>query len=553
MIWRSGDSVSPTSALGSDEVEIILRTFDVLYILDLGGNPVKNLGRSDPDENVFDIRDAGVAIALFVKTSQSTELGKLYHNVRRGTRSEKEHYLFTHSVDDTEWKELAPVEPDYLFVPRSASIQEEWDQHEAVTSIFTLGGPGVKTNRDNLTIHFTEEEAWSTAVEFVRIPEADARERWKLPPANVESKGWHYESAKADLILQFAKRDFNPTAKATGSPTKARKQLVRPITYRPFDIRWTVWTGTTQGYIAWPSTDAMKHYLNARDNKGRYHNLGLVTARQNASGRADHFFVTRLPTEMKTAESTRGSLTFPLYKYLDDGVEALFGSNRETTLSTSWATSLAAVTGLRYTADGPGDLTDTFGPEDALAYVYGVLYAPSYRQHFIEQLRSDYARIPLPPSGDLFRSICRIGHRLIGLHTGDPIGGIESGQASFPVAGTNEVENLTATGLPPRYTPAGYILPGGEVPQEGRVWLQAFRRKSTFTPQYFAGVDPNVWNYTIGGHQVLLKWLRARIGRVMTVDDLTHFLRTANALHATLELESKIDVHVRQLLGLVPE
>ena len=104
----------------------LLRTFDVLYVLDLGGNRIKNLGRTDPDENIFDIRDAGVAIALFIKRSDSKELGQLYHYVRRGTRAEKESFLSTHSVDDTEWQELSPSAPDFLFVPRSRTLQEEW-------------------------------------------------------------------------------------------------------------------------------------------------------------------------------------------------------------------------------------------------------------------------------------------------------------------------------------------------------------------------------------------------------------------------------------------
>lgn len=106
----------------------------------------------------------------------------------------------------------------------------------------------------------------------------------------------------------------------------------------------------------------MRNYLAARDGDGKYHNLGLVAARQNTSGRVDHFFVTRLPTEMKTAESTRGSLTFPLYRYPVTDVEGQgqlqFGVERETTVSAEWARGVVTRTGLAFIPDGPGDLDE---------------------------------------------------------------------------------------------------------------------------------------------------------------------------------------------------
>ena len=163
--------------------------------------------------------------------------------------------------------------------------------------------------------------------------------------------------------FSISKYGYKPADKISGTPNEAKKALVRPITYRPFDTRWTIWTGTTQGYVAWPSADAMKQYLNARDENGRYHNIGLVTARQNTSGRADHFFGSSLPSEMKTAESTRGSLTFPLYRYLNEGgVQPLFGAAREANISPDWIEFLASRTGLAYTVDGLAILKSHLGP-----------------------------------------------------------------------------------------------------------------------------------------------------------------------------------------------
>jgi predicted helicase len=232
----------------------LLRTFDQLYVLDLGGNPIRSAGRDDPDENIFDIKDAGVAIALFAKTSDSLNLGRIFYRVQRGTRAQKELFLRDHIVSDVNWEEIAPDTPDYLFVPRSATRQREWERHRSLTEIFTLSGPGIKTGRDALTIQLSPGDAWAAAVDFARLPEVVSRDRWKLGPASEESKSWRYQSAHADVVASLGAYGFKPAANPTGDPKRAMRALIRPLTYRPFDTRWTLWTGTTQGYIAWPST-----------------------------------------------------------------------------------------------------------------------------------------------------------------------------------------------------------------------------------------------------------------------------------------------------------
>jgi hypothetical protein len=50
-----------------------------------------------------------------------------------------------------------------------------------------------------------------------------------------------------------------------------------------------------------------------------------------------------------------------------------------------------------------------------------------------------------------------------------------------------------------------------------------------------------VWNFYIGGYQVLDKWLKDRQGRQLSYDDLTHYQKVIVALHKTIELMAKID------------
>ncbi|MGC9317480.1 MAG: type ISP restriction/modification enzyme, partial [Armatimonadota bacterium] len=62
--------------------------------------------------------------------------------------------------------------------------------------------------------------------------------------------------------------------------------------------------------------------------------------------------------------------------------------------------------------------------------------------------------------------------------------------------------------------------------------------------QYFEGVPPEVWEFQVGGYQVLEKWLKDRKGRTLTQDDLTHYQRIVVALSGTIDLMEQIDERI---------
>ncbi|NLK49733.1 MAG: hypothetical protein GX294_03695, partial [Candidatus Cloacimonetes bacterium] len=53
------------------------------------------------------------------------------------------------------------------------------------------------------------------------------------------------------------------------------------------------------------------------------------------------------------------------------------------------------------------------------------------------------------------------------------------------------------------------------------------------------GITPELWNYHIGGYQVLHKYLKDRKGK--TLADPIHYCRIATALAHTIELQEQID------------
>jgi hypothetical protein len=86
--------------------------------------------------------------------------------------------------------------------------------------------------------------------------------------------------------------------------------------------------------------------------------------------------------------------------------------------------------------------------------------------------------------------------------------------AKFPVRGSNEVEKV-------RYA------------EDGRVYINK--------TQYFEGVEPQVWEFHIGGYQVLEKWLKDRKGRTLSYDDVSHYGKIVVALKETIRLMEEID------------
>nr|QNS30087.1 hypothetical protein GZ26G2_89 [uncultured archaeon GZfos26G2] len=59
--------------------------------------------------------------------------------------------------------------------------------------------------------------------------------------------------------------------------------------------------------------------------------------------------------------------------------------------------------------------------------------------------------------------------------------------------------------------------------------------------QYFEGVSKAVWEYQIGGYQVMAKYLKDRKGRELSLDEIEHYRRMAKAIERTIEVQRQVD------------
>ena len=197
-----------------------MNSFTDIYILDLHGNSKKRETAPDggKDENVFDIQQ-GVAIGLFVKEPGKAGPAKVHHADLWGLRQGKYEYLAENAVDSTEWQELKPHSPFYLFVSRQEDLNSEYEKGWKVTDIFIFTGEGFTSHRDNFAVAFTESEIKERINSLVKSDERDEtiRDIYTIKDTNT----WKLTEARKAMRLD-----------------KEMHKAIQPCLYRPFDKRF---------------------------------------------------------------------------------------------------------------------------------------------------------------------------------------------------------------------------------------------------------------------------------------------------------------------------
>ena len=479
----------------------LMETFDDLYLLDLHGNTRRRERAPDggKDMNVFDIQQ-GVAIGLFVKRGNSSPCpektvfwAECWGERDTGPGGGKYGWLATHDAKTTPWKRLLPRAPYYLFVPRDEKLEEEYERGYKITDIFLEQSVGIATARDKLSIQFNEDRLRQIVNDFSKRDVEDARQAYDL---GKDTRDWSVQRAQQDL------KD-HPN----------QDQHVVKILYRPFDQRFTYYTGRGCGFICKPRRRVMRHVLDGS-------NLALCIGRAGqATGSAqwDVALVSPRPTDLNLFRRG-GNCLFPLYRHCANG-DLQGDLARQHNLSPAFIQASEAALGLTFAPGGPGDLVTSFGPEDVLHSIYALLHSPTYRQRYQDHLKADFPVLPLISSPALYAQLVRLGQRLVALHL---LQGEAHPMPTFPHSGSNGVERLS-------YTPPHHDNPG-------QVWINA--------QQCFCGIPPDTWTFTIGGYAPAQKWLKGRKGRQLSPTDLHHYRRLCAALAATPPLMAAIDATI---------
>lgn len=475
-----------------------MSTFDSMYLLDLHGSAKKGATAPDgtKDENVFDI-EQGVAVGLFVRKQHSNREKNVYRADIYGSRESKYRTLWEEDISTTKWTEVKPKTPFYFYTEQNEELQPEYQSGWVTAKIFPVNSVGIQTARDAVTTEFTKDEIWQTVEDFAEMSEEEIRRTY---PVRKDTKDWQVQLAKSDIVHS--------------GPSKLK---IIKNGYRIFDSRFTYYTGQTRGFQSRPRSQVMDNFIGVE-------NIGLVSCRQTISEAWQHVSVCDSITDdcyISNKTKERG-YNYPLYLYPNSDTDTLFDestanpSGRRPNLSPEFVEDVLDRLKLEFINDAKGDLETTFGPEDVFHYIYAVLHSPTYRERYAEFLKIDFPRIPLTSDLELFRSLVALGAELVENHLLERTHNIG---VRFEGEGDNVVDKIKFKA------------------DEGEATGQVYINKA----QYFSGIPEDIYNFYIGGYQVLNKWLKDRKGRELDFDDLKHYQSIAGALSETMRLMNEVD------------
>ena len=231
-------------------------------------------------------------------------------------------------------------------------------------------------------------------------------------------------------------------------------------------------------------------------NMLRGDDIALITSRLTKGETFQHAQVTDRICEVicMSPNTSNNGFLFPLFLYSTDG-------KRSENITPIFRTFVDGRYEHHYTA------------EEILGYIYAVLHAPTYRSRYAEFLRIDFPRVPFPEAADAFEKLSGLGWALIQAHLLRELP--RPGLAAYHGRGDHHVEVV-------RYSPAEQSIPINET-------------------QSFKPVPQAVWDFRIGGYQVLDKYLKSRKGRTLSLDEINHVAAVADSLAFTVEQMAKID------------
>ena len=292
------------------------------------------------------------------------------------------------------------------------------------------------------------------------------------------------------------------------SKDKDHDKHYETILYRPFDRRSIYYSNDV---IERMRFDVMQHLLKQ--------NLAILTCRQVATNDWHHALVADEIVDDSCISNRTKRKVLRIFLYIYDTDPKKKGIALQTMMLFEPEVEYWKAKGKRANISQEvfKRLKEAFGkvptPEQILGYCYAVLYSNLYRVKYAEFLKIDFPRIPFTKNYKLFKETSTLGNELVELHL------LKHRSLNNPAI--------------------KYHGKGSEDAIERPVYDEAKQTVYINEHRYFENVTPKVWNYQIGGHRVMDKYLKDRRGRQM--EDAAHYCKMGTAIGKTIELQKEID------------
>ena len=521
--------------------ERFVEVFDHIRIDNLQGDKYRTgklTPEGAPDPSAFSTPQnregiqVGTAIATMVRREQAEHAAEVVQHEWWGAGKLAALAQASGDFEGLEYTAIAPaLALGWAFTAQATSAA--YMLWLALPALFPKSYPGIKTSRDAALVDIDR-----TALE--------ARMRRYFDPTVDDATIADEAPALMETSARF---DPRPTRRQLLSRGFDSGEIVR-YAYRPFDVRWLYWHGETK-LLDEKRADYRPHAAPG--------NFSLISQQKPRRAWSEPQCVAAVGC---LDLMDRGASCFPML-LSDGGINSLgFVSNPIPNLSAAASAYLA----------GLGAAS-----EDLFFHALATLHSTAYREANIGALRQDWPRIPLPQSAEVLRASAALGREVAALlDTETSVPGVTTGtprpelQAIAVIArGDGKPLTVADFALTAGWGHAGQggvTMPGkGRVEERGAAAAEVAAGLASVQGRThdiylnaearWGHVPPDVWGYTLGGYQVLKKWLSYRehalLGRPMTLDEVKTFTAIARRIAALVNLEPALDAsYARALLAV---
>jgi hypothetical protein len=559
--------------------EKLINSFDKFWFDSFNGDSRetgKQTPEGKPDPSIFSTEynkegiRVGTTVGLMVRNEErETEKQILYRDFW-GTNKRAD-ALATLNDDGTlntsnTYQKVNPTKQNkYSFRPSNIGADyESWLKLDELCFIPPFNGT-IERRGNSLIAFNLETKEFEKVRDYFDLSKTD-EDIAAIEPRFMKSSGEFVADNARKNILENAKREnigFN------------EKDIVA-YPFKPFDIRAVYLSEHIQPLFSRPSPKLLKHrfkdnfFLISRDSAhtipegSPFYASKLVCDYDSISGHARHFPIFYLPAlfEKKKAKKDKRQISL-----LDDLTKDEPKKETKANLSAKVRAYLENL--------GLNDADENAETASLVWYhALAVGYSPLYLSENADGIRQDFPRVPLPAKAELLQSSAALGKRIAALlDTETGVSGVTAGRLDAPFASIGALAHAEGKNLDGDDFKVeagwGHAGKGGvTMPAKGKHVERDYTEAETnaltlaaeqsgLSPEdikqtlgattfdiylndsaYWRNIPRNVWEYTIGGYQVIKKWLSYReaelLGRALTLAEANEVRDIARRISAIL-------------------
>ena len=540
-----------------------LHAFQHLFIDNLNGDKYrtgKTTPEGLPDPSAFSTPQnregiqVGTAIATLVRNASQSH-----------TTVDLRDLWGTDKLNQLEREGRPEAEPIYSTLEPSPSLGNPFARRIHSTAyilwprlpeLFPFSFPGIKTSRDPVVVDIDRDRLVERLESYLDAENSDEEVSRLLPIAMTDATRFNAKATRRRLVeiraaeIQHAIETQTDPIPMEQLKTNLTRAQTESYLYRPFDLRWLYWESQTKLL-----DEKREDYREARV----IGKISIVSAQSNRRA-YDPPCVTSSLTSLHVIE--KGASVFPA----QIRVETLPGV---LTVQDNISTQAANFHPLPQ------------GAHDLFFHALATMHTPRYHSDNSGALLSDWPRIPLPATANLLSHSATLGRRLAELLDAESsvrLTGEWSFMAALKLPKDSDLENALKLTAGWGYRGQGSTVMPGQGQSPERPWSATERQKigalaatQSLTLEealvllgescvdvhinnesLWSAVPINVWNYTLGGYQVLKKWLSYRefplLGRPLHSEEAAYFAQVVRRITAILLLSPALDASYQAIL-----